>query len=420
MKPLAVARRAPGMACCALLALALPARAQSGDSTSISASLRLDYFSASRDLNGTDNLFGANGEFKFKHAFSSSQRVEAEVRISRNDLTRDGDDDVRWLGAYWFFRSGPVAVWLGQQKIRWGKADGLNPSDFFTPIDYTVALPLEADRYQAIPALRTDIAIGEIDTLSIVVEPHFTASRFPWPDAIPVEVTDDKPSGVERPQLGLRWLRTGETVDWSLSGFSGYSTLPVLNFAGVSPDGVAQYQRYYPRSEGLGADVARNFGQWGFRAEIAYSAYHDDDRQAIASSYFLVSGVDRTLGDWNFNLQALYRYTPDFEKTHAAAGAGQEFSATQNAIVYNQPDRGTPGMTARVGAEWLHGTLKAEVLYLAFFGPTNSLLRPLLSYALSDTRKLLLGGEYYSGRDESFFGAFKQDRTVFVEFQQFF
>lgn len=411
-----------------LLASAGQARAEEGDgasmsddSTSLSGSLRLDYFSSNRDLDDASGVFGANVELKFKHAFSDADRFEAEARIGRDDLTREGHGHVRWISAYWFSRKGPVDLRVGQQKIRWGKADGINPTDFFTPIDFAVALPLESDRYLSVPAARADVQLSETNTLSLVVEPGFTASRLPWPKSLPVEVIDDRPSGWGRPQVGARLLHAGENLDWSISAFHGFSTLPVLDFIGLAANGRPRYQRYYPKSDGLGVDVARNYGQWGFRAELAYTKYHiDEERQSVADHGFLVAGVDRAFGDVNINLQTLWRYTPDFAETRAVNTPGQAFSAAQNTVVYNQPARLVPGMTARIGAKWLHETLETELLWISFFNPGNSLLRPLLTYGVSDKQKILFGGEYYSGPDQSFFGAFKSNRTVFFEFQQFF
>jgi len=247
-------------------------------------------------------------------------------------------------------------------------------------------------------------------------------SRLPAPPAAAlVTVTEERPDAWERVQIGARFLRTGENLDWSVSAFRGWSTLPTLSFSGVAADGTPQYLSSYPAADGVGADLARNFGKWGFRAELAYTHLKAaDDRQPVASNYFLVSGVDRSIDDWNVNVQLLLRYTPDYRATNAFTDPAQQFAAVQNAIVYNQLNRWTSGATARIAANWWHETLRTELLTITFFDPTNYLIRPLATYALSDQRKLLIGGEYYAGDDVSFFGAFKRNRTVFVEFQQFF
>lgn len=420
-RPAAVARLFIQLCgCCA----AASVQAQDDDSTTLSGSARLTYFSSSRDLDDLSNVAVGSAELEIKHSLSQDQRLELETRVTAEDLTRDGRTRARWISAYWFLRSPHVDVRIGQQKIRWGKADGINPSDFFTPIDYTILLPLEDDRYLSVPALRADVHVSDTDSLSAVIEPDFTPSRVPWPRPTPVTVRDDEPSGREHPQLGLRWLHTGEQLDWSVSAFHGFSTLPLLDFDGPAADGSATYVRHYAAIDGIGADVARNFGKLGFRAELAYTKHRQGEggsgRQAAQSSYFLVAGVDRSFDDWNINVQGLLRHTPDYEKTIAFSSSQEQWAAIQNAIVHGQQERMMYGMTARVVANWLHDTLQTELLVVANFSPTNSLVRPLVTYALSDQRKIRFGAEYYSGPQLSYFGSLERNRTVFLEFQQFY
>jgi hypothetical protein len=404
-----------------LLGPVVDAHAQDDGATVFFGSLRLDYFSSSRDLDNVRHVMGASTELKLLHSFSSDERVNLEARLSREDLSRDSRDHSRLINAYWHTRSERIDARIGQQKIRWGKADGINPTDFFTPVDNTVLLPLESDRYLSVPAVRIDVQVGRTSSLSLVAAPDFTPSRLPRPKTTPVSVIEERPSGWRRPQTGMRLSQAGENLDWSLSAFHGFSTLPVLSLTGTAADGSPQYLRYYPESDGLGADIAHNFGKWGFRAEFAYAKLHaENGRQSVASNYFLVSGFDRSIDDWNFNLQLLLRYAPDYRTTNAFENPQQQFAAVQNAIAHNQQKRLTTGMTTRVAASWLNDTLRTEVLGIIYLDPTNYLIRPLITYALSDRRKLIFGGEYYSGDDLSFFGSLKRNRTVFVEFQQFF
>jgi len=406
--------------CCA----AASAQAQDADDTTFSGSARLSYFSSSRDLDDISNIAVASAEVELRHALSKSQRFELETRVIAEDLTRDGHTRALWTSAYWSFSSPHVDIRIGQQKIRWGKADGINPTDFFTPVDYTILLPLEEDHYLSVPAVRADVHVSDTDSLSAVFEPDFTPSVVPWPKPSPVTVTDDEPSGREHPQLGLRWLHTGEQLDWSVSAFHGFALLPLLSVAGVAADGSSAYVRHYAAVDGIGADVARNFGKLGFRAELAYTRPREDGdgqgRQTIQSSYSLVAGVDRSFDEWNINVQALLRHTPDYEKTISFSSPEEQWAAIQNAIIHGQQERTMYGMTARVSADWLHDTLQTELLVVTNFSPDNSLIRPLVTYALSDQIKIRLGAEYYSGPDLSYFGSLERNRTVFLEFQQFY
>jgi hypothetical protein len=121
------------------------------------------------------------------------------------------------------------------------------------------------------------------------------------------------------------------------------------------------------------------------------------------------------------------RHTVDYRRTPGFTNPEQQFAAAQNADVYGQQHQLTYGMTTRVVANWLHrrgglvasdvadGTARSGKLRSG-----NNVVRPLVTYAVSDRRKIRFGAEYYSGPDLSYFGALKRNRTVFVELQQFF
>lgn len=394
---------------------AVCAQGQDSGGPDISGSLRLSHFTSSRDLNDIDNVPVVSAEIELKQKISDDQRIEVKVKATVDDFFRNGNTRIKWDNAYWFLRTERVDLRLGQQKIRWGKADGINPTDFFTPSDYTVPLPLEDDRYLSVPAIRADIHINDTESISLVAEPGFTPTKLPWPKPSPVRVVNDEPSGW---QAGARWLHTGERLDWSASIFHGFSTLPLLDFDQTSSAAAPSFIRHYTAITGIGADVARNFGQYGFRAEAAYTRPHSrDDRLSVRPSYSVVAGFDRSFDEWNFNLQALWRYTPDLPETRIQLLPPQQWAATQNAIVHGQQKHVMYGMTARVVAEWLNDTLQTEVLAVANFSPNNYFLRPLLTYAISDRTKLRLGAEYYSGPDLTYFGSLKRNRTAFMEVQ---
>lgn len=391
------------------------AQAEAGGGPQIDGSLRLSWLSSSRDLNSAGDIPVMTGEIEIKQSITDDQRIELKARVINEDAFRDAHTRVRVDNAYWFMRTERVDLRIGQQRIRWGKADGINPTDFFTPSDFTVLLLLDDDRYRSVPAVRADVHLNHTDSISLVAEPSFTPTLLPWPKPSPVSIRDDEPSGW---QIGARWLHTGEQLDWSASIFQGYSTLPLLHSDEAASTTAPSFVRHYTAIRAIGADVARNFGQYGFRAEWAYTRpYASDGRQSIQPSHLLVAGIDRSFDEWNFNVQALWRYTPDRRDETADLLPPRQWVALQNAIVHGQQSRVMYGMTARIVADWLNDTLQTELLSAVNFSPDNYLLRPLVSYAVSDRVKLRLGAEYYAGPDESYFGSLKKNRTVFAEMQ---
>jgi hypothetical protein len=388
--------------------------AAGGEGPTIDGNVRLGWFGSSRDLDARDDLATLSGELSLRQSIGDNQRFDVKVRAIAEDAFGDRRNRVDWMQATWFLRTERVDVRVGKQKVRWGKADGINPTDFFTPIDYTVLLPLEDDRYEAIPAVRADVHVNETDSVSLVAARGFTPTRTPWPKPSPFAVSDDEPSDW---QVGVRWLHTGERLDWSLSAFRGDATLPLLH-AEATPSGDAAFVRHYARLDALGADIARNFGGFGFRAEAAYYRRRaGQGRQSATSGYMLVAGVDRSLDNWNINVQGVLQHTPDWRDPARETNAFRRLAATRNAILHGQQKRTMVGMTARIAANWRHDTLQTELLLVANASPRSVFARPMLTYALNDRLKLRAGYEHYAGDDDTYFGALKRNRTGFLEWQ---
>lgn len=395
-----------------------PSLALAEGDTSVDAHLRMTYMSSSRDLDRDRNALSATAHLKVRHDIDDDDRLEAEGRTTLTSIESKKQSSNRLISAFADLRRGNFDFRIGQQRIRWGKADVVNPTDFFTPTDFRAPLPLEEDRYLSVAALRTDWRIDDERTVSLVIQPGFVRSELPRTPAVAgVRVIEDRPRGERNPQVGLRFLRTGEALDWSVSAFNGYSNLPASSASFDLSQGGVTWLEHHPRARGIGADVATTIGPWGFRAEASRLSYESrDDRLVPATQYFAVVGADRSVDDVSLNVQLLYRLTTRLRDPQELP-VPQRLAAEQNAVIFNQFDRQTWGMSARLAAQWLNQTLQTELLYIAYFEPTSGLLRPLLTYSLTDDSKLVVGGEHYFGPQRSFFGPFKANRTWFAEYQ---
>jgi len=383
------------------------------DESKASTWMRLDGFTSTRTLDETKGTGSISFGLKDTYELGSRDRLRLDGGVLVEPRGEEGE--LRLSEALWQ-HSGARLDWrLGQQRITWGKADGINPTDFFTPRDYTVLQPLEADTRLSVPAARIDAALSDSLTLSLVAQPFFIESRLPTPPDL--TITTRAPDRFS-PQAGLRLSSTGDTLDWSICAFHGYMKLPLLDYeiAGSAP----MLFYHYPKLDAVGGDLAHNFGKWGFRAEVAWlEPRSEDGASSIRRHGFLVAGVDRGGENWNVNVQAITRVTP---------GAGDDapvdplaaMVASQNAINHGQTHTVQLGFTSRVARSWLRQTLQSELLVVGYFQPTSLLVRPLLGYALTDAARVTVGGEYYLGRNASYFGQFKQNNTAFLEYQHFF
>ena len=65
--------------------------------------------------------------------------------------------------------------------------------------------------------------------------------------------------------------------------------------------------------------------------------------------------------------------------------------------------------------KWFHDTLEAEVAAAGYADPRGGVLRPKVTYDLSDRVKVLVGGELYRGTTLSQFGTLRDNSGAFGE-----
>lgn len=390
----------------------LMARAQ------ISGSTRLDYYQSSTALDDHEHLVGATVQVKALPRLSGWLSGKVEARFSVPELGRPQDPGPRGrlLEGYATARLPHVDLRIGRQIVAWGRADGINPTDNLTPRDYRVLLPNDEDQRFGIWAARLDASLTETLTLTTFVSPDFTPSEVPLPSSL--AIARHVPRGAEdNLVVGLKLDRSGGSTDWSLSYYHGASLLPTVQSAGSS------IALGYDRTTVLGADIARNFGRFGFRGELAYTFAEAQsvDPNASEDRLFLIAGVDRTFGEnLNLNVQALLRAMPDRRDPGDLADASARATAALNATMRGQDAKLSPGVTFRVSNVWRHNTVRAELFGVANTERGDFYLRPLASYDITDRVRLSAGANLFSGERDTQYGLQRKNSGVFVELRHGF
>jgi hypothetical protein len=218
--------------------------------------------------------------------------------------------------------------------------------------------------------------------------------------------------------VAMRLNRTGGGFDWSVSAFRGFNLLPSYRVSGFNALG-PQLEKRYGRLDVFGGDIARNFGRYAMRAELAYmhpgpsgNAPFDEIRPSI---YYVVGG-DRTFeNQLNINLQVFGRHVFGFSPAGRGDSSLQRNIEIQNAITHSQLDRSSYGFTMRISKKWLQETLESDVLTVINITRWNSYQRLMLSYAFNDRMKGTIGFINYNGDAQTIFGRVKRNGRVFVE-----
>jgi hypothetical protein len=308
-----------------------------------------------------------------------------------------------------------VDVRLGTQEIRWGRADGFNPTDNINPIDY--ADPFSPRRL-GVPAIRVDADFGRTGVQGVWV-PFFAPTRLPllgkrWFPALPrTALAPLGPSGEEIPvdvtyregtrvfpartlgngQWGVRWNQLLPRGEFSLSylyafndiGF--YRTATGVELGGPAPELVLVLNREYHRVGILGFDFASELGPVGIRGEMALRNETDPDN---LDRFVYIVGLDRRWKDWLLVVQYTDRAGGD------TAGSTPVF-----------PDLGLRSTLLSHIERTLGPTQSLELRSAFRLRDGDFLLQLRYSRALTDRWRLELGGALFGGPRAGYLGQYR-------------
>ncbi len=197
---------------------------------------------------------------------------------------------------------GPLTLQIGKQNVRWGKTDILTPTDRFAPRDMLGVFDTD---FQGVTAARLTVGL-QTNILDIVWVPVFTPSRLPLLDHR-WAVTPESARGVairdlgarypHGSQLGARWNHVGEGYEFSVSGFSGFNTLPRLDAQINFLESGIDLTRVYPRIWMAGADAAVPLSMLTLKGEAAF--FGSSDQRTDQYVQYVVQ-LERQSGEWFF------------------------------------------------------------------------------------------------------------------------
>lgn len=292
---------------------------------------------------------------------------------------------------------------LGRQLIVWGRADKLNPTDYFASRDYTFLTSDDEEQKKGVDALRAVMHFGDYDFQGVVA--HGNAKNI-----LPFHIANNADFNRSKEQFGVKLDRYGEGFDWSVSFYHGMDRNPNLvpNFA----TGVVVSS--YDDVSAVGLDFAVASGGLTYRGEAAYFRTSDSAGQ---NPYRRNNHLDFVLGvdgspfrNANLGIQyygvAVSHYSPDVLSDPVAKSG---------ALLGNQLRSFQQGVTLWFARNWLNDALQFEMR--ANYGLTDHgrYLFPKLTYKPNDDWSLIVGGEYFEGSNNSYLGQFRKNSGMFAE-----
>lgn len=366
-----------------------------------------------------------------------------EIRFLAGAGQGETKTEVSLREAYLNLYLGPVDIRLGHQIIAWGRADGNNPTDNLTPRDMNIRSANADDRRLANLALRLrlDVMPAGIEgsaRVELVWVPFYAASRFPsFTLAGPMSFgPPNQPDFNLLKGIGALKLDIETPLfDASVSGLVGHSTFPGIELQRVlvPPDPVTLVLGFSSyRHVVVGFDFSTSVFDWfGLRGEAAFRwpLEHPARDDVPLPDLQYVVGVDREITDsLTIGAQYIGRYVIDWRDlpTNELLSSGaaptpeqlqqmqmlglslDEIAVTEIKrrvrIIHGQKVEVSHAAGLRVSWLTLHETLTLE-LYATFnFSTQEILLRPTVTYNISDAFTVVAGGEIYGGPDDTLFG----------------
>ncbi len=168
---------------------------------------------------------------------------------------------------------------IGKQRINWGTADRLNPTDNLNPDDFSDLVNFA----EKIPtwAVKGSIYAGDatftavwLPSLTPILLPRNSAGLFLGGELAGVQDRLDLPARTPKNSMfALKFSGVLGNWDYSLSYFKGYDDMPVfrrlvmrMDSSGLTPD---RLEVGFPRMQVLGLDFATELWDIGFWGEAA-------------------------------------------------------------------------------------------------------------------------------------------------------
>jgi hypothetical protein len=398
------------------------------------------------------NYFDTEENYPTEHSYEMRQdlRVEFSQKLSPQlkyftsvdgqydpVYSSDGDFDneaktFRLWECYLTYLAGNLYINLGKQAIRWGKGDEVNPTDNFTPEDWTEYLNLSrAERKMPVWMTKLNYSFYPY-RLQAIWLPFFVPSRIPeagsdWEPYIyrryrssPLPITIKRPErpakSLENSVTAIKLTKSTSSFDISLSYAYHYDELPSLHLSmsgiGPPPFFIPQYevsQRYH-RQHTIGSDFETVMGKVGLRAEFAYTiddlflSYSPQRPDTIVEKDVATSivGLDYTFAnDIYANVQYLFQCIPDHEKDMVNRSYEDSF-------------------IARVSRKFLHDTLLLEISSRICLFEPDYYYEFKCEYDINDSLKATVGYAQFFGPDDGTFGQYDENDQIFANLKYSF
>ncbi len=355
--------------------------------------------------------YGA-GSIEINSLNTSWSNFYADLRFRYGKNNSDLFSQLEFREAYIDLYFGNLDRRLGKQIVSGGKADGLNPTDNITPMDYTFRSTDGDDRRMGNYVARIKYRFQNDLGVEGIWIPLYKASVLPLeviplPDNVTYGGQSRMSNRLENSGYALKLFYDGAGWDGSLSYFNGFETNAGFALGGIDYSNVYLPQITFEtrpfRKQVMGGDFSTALGPYGLRTEMAYS-HPEEGYQAkpwVANPALdMVLGIDRAFGNLNIIAEYSAKHVLNYQSLKAPGDPRLKINYDleyYNRLFNRQTDEWSHTVMLRPSLTLFYDIMIAEFVTQYNFTTGELALMPKLTYSVTDQISLNLGANYYTG-----------------------
>lgn len=367
--------------------------------------------------------FSIQGKLSYNRAFLFTElRFRSGLQFNRPSHV------VELREAYAGYNGEKFDLLLGNQIITWGRTGGYNPTNNITPNDYFFFTAEPDDQKLSNFLLRIKYRINSKIDLDIIAIPVYKPSiyrfsLFELGENVSFTLPTLPDKTFENGSFAARINFELSKVGFSFSYFRGYDPYYGFNVTDIDWSTgiplITNSATPYLKNT-IGADIALPVGSVILRGEIANNilAGYDDEMFAPKSDLYYVVGAEKSFGGFNTILQYIGRYTFDFTPLKEPIPENPSDPASQikyfndliyyestlfNRKIFYQQKEFNHAFSLMISKYFVHEILYAELTAVYNITSEEIMLRPKISWKISDALTSSVGCSYMHGPDASLF-----------------
>lgn len=387
------------------------------------------------------------GKLNYKNAF-----LQSDIRLREGLFFNSHEQQYELTELYGGYRSEKFDLLLGNQIVLWGRTDGFNPTDNITPTDYFFLTPDPEDQQLSNFMLRMKYRFTPTVELELIGIPFYKPSEYRFDlfnlnrkmviENVPMPPIDMQVQ-FDPMMLPERKLKNGSiaarlnfelpVIGFSLSYFRGYDPFhgfdlknidilpadPAADPADPTPPMTITYVPESYLKNTIGGDFAIPVSTWIFRGEMAYNIIDNKEEKPFIpnSDLSYVFGIEKNWNDFIIIGQYIGKRVKGFKSlseptlnpTDPASIAAfpqlmTDYETRQfNRKIFNQQEKSNHALALTLSRSFAYEVWKADLT--GYYNLTNKewMIRPALTWKISDALALTAGGQYMKGPDKSIF-----------------